>query len=51
MLETPDFDGQIDYAAYVGLDKTGKRYWSDFMSGNFVYQRSVCPFGFHRLLS
>ena len=44
MLENPDFDGQIDYAAYVGLDKTGKRCWSDFMSGNFAYQRSVCPF-------
>jgi hypothetical protein len=41
MLENPDFDGQIDYAAYIGLDKTGKRYWSDFMSGNFAYRRSV----------
>ena len=26
MLENPDFDGQIDYAAYVGLDKSGKQY-------------------------
>ena len=41
MLENPDFNGQIDYAAYVGLDKTGKRYWSDFMSGNYAYRRSV----------
>ena len=41
MLENPDFDGQMDYAAYVGLDNSGKRYWSDFMSGNFAYQRSV----------
>jgi len=38
MLDNPDFNGQIDYAAYIGLDKSGKRYWSDFMSGNFVYQ-------------
>lgn len=46
MLENPDFDGQIDYAAYVGLDKTGKRTWCDFMSGNFAYRRSVCPSNF-----
>lgn len=46
MLENPDFDGQIDYAAYVSLDKTGKRCWSDFMSGNFAYRRSVRPFVF-----
>jgi hypothetical protein len=51
MLENPDFDGQMDYAAYVGLDNTGKRYWNDFMSGNFAYRRSVCPFYFHDLLS
>lgn len=44
MLENPDFNGQIDYAAYVGLDKAGKRYWSDFMSGNFAYRRSVGTF-------
>ena len=41
MLENPDFDGQIDYAMYVGLDKTGKQYWNDFMSGNFAYQQSI----------
>jgi len=44
MLENPDFDGQIDYAAYVGLDKSGKRYWNEFMSGNFAYRRSVSSF-------
>jgi hypothetical protein len=49
MLENPDFDGQFDYAAYIGLDKAGKRYWSDFMSGNFAYRRSVCPFLFGEL--
>jgi hypothetical protein len=38
MLENSDFNGQVDYAAYVGLDKTGKRYWSDFMSGNFAWR-------------
>ncbi len=25
MLENQDFDGQIDYAAYVSLDKSGKQ--------------------------
>jgi hypothetical protein len=38
MLENLDFNGQINYAAYVSLDKTGKRCWSDFMSGNFLYR-------------
>jgi hypothetical protein len=51
MLQNPDFDGQFDYAAYVGLDKSGKRYWSDFMSGNFAYRWSVCPFNFCELQS
>jgi hypothetical protein len=48
MLDNPDFDGQIDYAPYVGLDNAGKRYWSDFMSGNFAYRRCVrdLVFGF-----
>ena len=41
MLDNPDFDGQFDYAAYVGRDKSGKRCWSDFMSGNFAYRQSV----------
>jgi len=44
LLDNPDFDGLFDYAAYVGLDKSGKRYWSDFMSGNFAYRRSVRSF-------
>ncbi len=43
LLNNPDFDGLFDYAAYVGLDTAGKRHWSDFMSGNFAYQRSVRP--------
>ncbi|KAF8952643.1 hypothetical protein BDZ97DRAFT_1681013 [Flammula alnicola] len=41
MLDNPDFDGQFDYAGYVGLDKSGKRHWSDFMSGNYVYRHST----------
>lgn len=41
MLDNPDFDGQIDYAAYIALDKSGKRVWSDLMSANFAYRKSV----------
>ena len=44
LLDNPDFDGLFDYAVYVGLDKSGKRYWTDFMSGNFAYRRSVRSF-------
>ena len=47
MLGNPDFNGQFDYAAYVGLDKSGKRWWSEFMSGNFAYRRSVCSSFIH----
>ena len=44
LLDNPDFNGLFDYAAYIGLDTSGKRYWSDFMSGNFAYRRSVRSF-------
>lgn len=43
MLDNPDFDGQFDYAPYIGLDKSGKRRWSDFMSGNYAWCHSVSP--------
>ncbi|KAF5331240.1 hypothetical protein D9611_013145 [Ephemerocybe angulata] len=41
LLDNPDFHGQFDYAAYVELDKNGKRRWSDFMLGNFAWRRST----------
>src|SRR5258707_13344077 len=41
MLGKPDFHGQFEYASYVRLDKGGSRIWSDFMSGNFAFRRSV----------
>ena len=46
LLDNPDFDGLIDYAAYIGLDVSGKRYWSDFMSGNYAFRHSVHFFPF-----
>ncbi|KAF8873359.1 hypothetical protein BD779DRAFT_1613680 [Infundibulicybe gibba] len=38
MLDNPNFDGQFDYAPYIGLDKSGQRRWNDFMSGNFAWR-------------
>lgn len=42
ILENPDFEGQFDYSAYVELDKTDGRRWSNFMSANFAWCHSVC---------
>lgn len=41
MLDNPDFDGQYDYVPYIDLDKTGKRRWSNFLSGNFSWRHST----------
>lgn len=52
LFDNPDFNNQFDYAPYIGLNKAGKRTWSDFMSGNSSWKHSVrcfillaiCPF-------
>lgn len=49
LLDNPEFCGLIDYATYIGLDKSGERYWSDFMSGNFAYRRSIRSLTFREL--
>lgn len=41
MLDNPDFHNQTDYCAYVEVDKDNNRRWSDFMSANFAWRRSV----------
>ena len=41
MLDNPDFDGEFDYAPYVGLDTSGQRVLNDFMSANYAYRKSV----------
>lgn len=41
MLDNPDFDQQIDYAAYVELNPSGERCWNEFMSGNYSWRHSV----------
>jgi hypothetical protein len=44
MLDNPDFDGEIDYAPYVELDKSGQRRWNEPMSGNFSWRHAVYIF-------
>jgi len=41
MLDNPDFKDQFDIAPYIQTDKTGKRWWTNFMSGNFSWRHSV----------
>jgi hypothetical protein len=41
MLGNPDFDGQFDMCPYIELDANGKRRWSNVMSGNIAWRRSV----------
>ncbi|EDR03732.1 uncharacterized protein LACBIDRAFT_306911 [Laccaria bicolor S238N-H82] len=40
MLDNLEFNGHFDYAPYVGLDRSGKWRWSDFMSGNYAWRHS-----------
>jgi len=41
MLDNPDFEKQFDMRAYVELDADGKRRWSNVMSRNIAWCRSV----------
>ena len=41
MLDNPDFDGQIDYAPYIDVDKAGNWKFNEFMSGNFTWRHTV----------
>jgi len=41
MLDNPDFDKQFDMRTYIELDADGKRRWSNVMSGNIAWCRSV----------
>ncbi|KAL0957322.1 hypothetical protein HGRIS_001130 [Hohenbuehelia grisea] len=40
MIANTDFQGEFDYQPYVQLDESGKRCWTDFMSGNFAWRQS-----------
>ena len=41
MLRNTDFDGQFDMCPYIELDEEGNRQWSNVMSGNIAWRRSV----------
>ena len=41
MLSNPDFNGQFDLRPYIELDANGKRRWTNVMSGNIAWKRSV----------
>jgi len=41
MLDNPDFDRQFDTCAYIELDADQNRRWSNVMSGNIAWRRSV----------
>jgi Plavaka transposase len=41
MLDNPDFDGQFDTRVYIQLDEDKQCRWSNIMSGNIAWHRSV----------
>lgn len=41
ILDNPDFVSHFDTIPYIARDHEGKRRWTDFMSGQFAWQRSV----------
>ena len=41
MLSNPEFDGQFDMRPYIELDANGKRRWTNVMSGNIAWKRSI----------
>ncbi|KAF8914518.1 hypothetical protein CPB85DRAFT_1503406 [Mucidula mucida] len=40
MLSKPDFAGEFDTRPYVHLGADGKRRWSEFMSGNYLWNHA-----------
>ncbi|THH00535.1 hypothetical protein EW026_g2004 [Hermanssonia centrifuga] len=40
MLQSPDFDGQFDYAPYQEYAASGQRRYSNVMSGDWAYRKS-----------
>ena len=44
MLSNPDFQGQFDLRPYIDINANGTRQWSNVMSGNVAWRRSVSQF-------
>jgi hypothetical protein len=43
-LANPDFDGEIDYSPLQTFGPTGKREWSNVMTGNWTWKQAVSDF-------
>lgn len=43
-LSSPDFNGEIDYQAKQVFTADGQREYSDLMSGNWAWQKSVSDY-------
>jgi hypothetical protein len=43
-LANPDFNGQIDYTPLQTFGPTGKREWSNLMTGNWAWKQAVGDF-------
>jgi len=43
-LANPDFDGEIDYSPLQTFGPTGKREWSNVMTGNWAWKQAVSDF-------
>ncbi|KAF8325909.1 hypothetical protein F5887DRAFT_1065217 [Amanita rubescens] len=41
ILDNPDFAAHFDTVPYIARDRDAKRRWTDFMSGQFAWQRST----------
>ena len=44
-LANPDFDGEIDYTPLQTFGPTGKREWSNVMTGNWAWKQAVSDYG------
>ena len=44
LLSNADFRDGIDYAPFKESDASEQRVYGDFMSGDWVWEKAVCPF-------
>lgn len=41
MLANPDFDGEMEFTPYRDYTADDKRYWKNFMSGDWAWNQAV----------
>lgn len=44
MLANPDFNGEMEFAPYRDYTADNKRYWKNFMSGDWAWNQAVGNF-------